>query len=213
MPLLNIFDADIRLPPRVCVLAPGPKGIPYYDQIPDDCCVIAVSKAVLIPEVKADIWVMNHADQDWFEAAYASFDGMRVFENGAIVEAEARLGEELTCYSFHALRGALGLIVFKPVDRVIRSGGSVSGVAMQFAYNFGAREIVLCGVDLSGDGYFDGTVNVQPSGERRGETWDVTQNVDLLIRWMIEEQGIKIATLSPTKLTVPAYHPPPEASV
>ncbi len=213
MPKIDIFDSDIRLPPKVCVLAPGPQGKPYYDQIPDDCCIIAVSKAVLIPEVKTDIWVMNHADQDWFEEAYASFEGMRVFREEAIREAEALLGEELTCYSYETLRGVRNLVVFKPVDGVIRNGASVSGVALQFAFNFGAREILLCGVDMSGDAYFDGTINVQPTEERRGDTWDVAQNVDPLIRWMIEERGIMIATLSPTKLTVPAYHPPPEASV
>ncbi len=208
MPLLNILESDFRLPSKVCILAPGPRGRPHYAEIPDDYLVIALSKAVLIPEVKADIWVMNHAHQDWFETAYASFEGMRVFRDEAILEAQAVLGEELTCYSFHALRGALGLMVFKPVDGVIRSGGSVSGVALQLAYNFGAREILLCGVDLSGDGYFDGTVNVQPSGERRGETWDVVSNLNPLIRWMVEERGIMIATLSPTQLDVPDYPPP-----
>ena len=192
----------------MCVLAPGPQGRFYYDQIPEDCCVIAISKAVLIPEVQADIWVMNHADQDWFEQAYASFEGMRVFRHEAIVEAQAVLGEPPACYSYQALRGALGLVVFKPVDGVIRSGGSVAGVALQFAYNFGAREILLCGLDLSGDGYFDGTVNVDP---KHGETWNVVQYLDPLVRWMVEERGLKIATLSPTQLAVPVYQPTLEA--
>ena len=204
MPSINIFESDIRLPPRVCVLSPGPQGKPYYDQIPDDCCVIAVSKAVLIPEVKADIWVMNHADQDWFEAAHASFEGMRVFWTEGIVEAEAVLGEELTCYSYQALRKEIGLRGFKSVDGVIRFGGTVSGVALQLAYNFGAREILLCGVDMSGDGYFDGTENVDPN---HGEVWNAVQYLNPMIRWMVEERGIKIATLSPTQLAVSVYQP------
>jgi hypothetical protein len=75
---------------------------------------------------------------------------------------------------------------------------------MQLAYNFGAREILLCGVDLSDDGYFDGTVNVHP---QHGETWNVVQYLNPLIRWMVEERGIKIATLSPTQLAVAVYQP------
>jgi len=210
MPSKNIFESDIHLPPKVCILSPGPNGRPHYGDIPDDCCVIAVSKAVLIPEVQADIWVMNHADQDWFEAANAAFEGMRVFRDEAVLEAQAVLGEELPCYSFDALRGPLGLVIFKPVDQVIRSGGSVSGCALQFAYNFGAREILLCGVDMSGDSYWDGTVNVQP---QHGETWNVVKYLNPLIRWMIEERGIRIATLSPTRLAVAFYPSTPKRGI
>lgn len=194
----------------MCILAPGPNGKPHYGDIPDDCCLIAVSKAVLIPGVEADFWVMNHADQDWFEAADAAFRGTRVFRHEAVLEAEAVLGEAFSGYSYHALRGPLGLVVFKPVDRVIRSGGSVSGCALQFAYNFGAKEILLCGVDMSGDSYWDGTLNVQP---QHGEVWNVVQYLNPLIRWMVEERGIRIATLSSTKLAVPFYHSTPKQVV
>ena len=186
------------------MLAPGPQGRPYYRQIPDDFYVVAVSKAVLIPEVEAQAWVMNHADQPWFREAHAAFDGLRIFRDEAVQEAEAVLGRNVVHYRYEALRGRRGLTNFRPRDGEIMSGGSVTGCAIQIAYNVGARDILLCGVDMSGDGYFDGTTNIQPE---HGDVWNVVQYLDPLLRWMMEERGVRIATLSPTRLAVPTFAP------
>ena len=40
-------------------------------------------------------------------------------------------------------------------------GGTVTGCALQLAYNLGATTILLCGADMSGDDYWDGTANPQ----------------------------------------------------
>ena len=48
---------------------------------------------------------------------------------------------------------------YKPLWPGLRGGGSVGAQAVQLAYFFGAQRIILCGLDMYGDGYFDKTKN------------------------------------------------------
>jgi hypothetical protein len=200
----DIFESDFRLRSKVCVLAPGPNGRGHYGEIPADFQVLAVSKAVLISEVKAEVWFMNHVEQDWFHEANEKFVGVRVFKHDAAMKAQAELDGKEHCYYFKPPDEHLQETVQFPVEGFIRIGATVSACAVQLAYNFGAREILLCGVDMSGDAYFDDTLNVHP---HHGETWPAAQRLNPLIEWMIEQKGLKISTLSPTKLSVPRYEP------
>ena len=200
MSFTDIFQSGFRLSEKVCILAPGPNGRGHYGEIPADFQVIAVSKAVLIAEVRREIWMMNHVGQDWYDQANSKFEGVRVFMYEAAMEAEPRLAGRKDCYYFKPPDEALETEVRHPVDGFIRIGATVSACALQFAYNFGASEILLCGVDMSGDEYFDDTANLHP---HHGETWPAVQRMNPLIRWMVEERGLKIFTLSPTKLDVP----------
>lgn len=200
----DIFKSDFRLRPKVCVLAPGPNGRGHYGEIPADFQVIAVSKAALVPEVSAEVWMMNHVEQDWFREANERFEGVRVFKYDAAMKAQAELAGKGGCYYFKPPDDALEATVRLPVEGFIRVGATVSACAVQLAYNFGASEILLCGVDMSGDAYFDDTLNVHPN---HGKTWSAAQRLDPLIKWLVEERGLKISTLSPTKLSVPCYEP------
>ena len=216
MAFVNIFDTDFRLPSKVCILAPGPNGKTHYADIPDDYTVLAVNKAVLIDAVEADVWLMNLADQAWFEAANAVFEGVRVFwreepdspHYNPVIEQRLQATDHTPCYYFHAVRPGLrrlrtGHSIAQLIGLHILSGGTVTGAALQLACHFGAREVLLCGVDLSGDDYWDGSVGEQPGN---GETWRSIDVLNALIRWMTLAQGIAVATLSPTKLDVPPYH-------
>jgi hypothetical protein len=214
----DIFGSPFQLPSKVCIVAPGPNGRDHYAAIPDDFYQIAVAKAVLIPGLSPAVWVMNHADQDWFDEADRAFNGIRIFgdatfensavraaENSAVRAAEnravraAHTGER---YSFTPPAQDLSPDMLHPVDGCIRVGATVSGCALQVAYNFGAREVLLCGVDMSGDNYWDGTSNVQPM---HGPVWNASRSMNQLIHWMTHEKGLKIRTLSPTRLDVPFF--------
>lgn len=216
MAFVEIFDSDFALPPKVCILAPGPNGKPHYDDIPDNYCVIALNKAVFIPEVKIDVWLMNLYDQDWFEAANEAFDGVRVFWrenedcNDYTPEAEARLLaiQDTLCYYFKVVRPGLHILRKTPIPleelvlRGILDGGTVTGAALQLALHFGARDVLLCGADMSGDAYWDGTFSEQ---KNHGDIWSCTGDLNTLIRWMGRKHGITVTTLSPTKLDVPYW--------
>ena len=200
-PLPDVFTAGLRLPETVCILAPGPNGREHYERIPPHACVIAVAKAVLIPGVRAGLWMMTHGDQPWYTQADAAFQGVRVYSREAAGAARPSPWGRPHCYSFEMVQDPLEPDVLRPVDGLIRLGGTISGCALQLAYNLGAREILLCGVDMAGEGYWDGTTNVQPM---HGDTWMAAANLDFLIRWMMEAKGLKVASLSPTRLKVPA---------
>jgi hypothetical protein len=204
MPEIDVFRTAFRLPPRVCILAPGPKGRRHYGEIPDDYEIIAVSKAVLIEEVpRKSIWMMNHCTQDWFDLANAGFKGMRVFSADAFREARGKLDPAEDCFYYCQPPGdELVPETVSQVGGAIRYGTTVSGCGIQFAYNFGATRILLCGVDLSGDDYFDGTRNVHA---HHGEVWPAVQTINALCRWLAEERGVHVETLSETALDVPAY--------
>jgi hypothetical protein len=203
MPAIDVFRSTLRLPATACILAPGPNGRPHYGKIPGDCAIIAVSKAVMIPNVpRKDIWMMNHATQGWFEGANAAFAGQRVFSAPALREAGDRIDPEATCYYYEPAPDQLTPENVHRVDGAIRYGSTVSGCAVQLAYNFGARRILLCGVDMSGDDYFDGTSNVHVS---HGEVWSAVRTIDALVRWLREARGVQVETLSETRLDVPPY--------
>ncbi len=214
----DVFRSELRLPPRVYIVAPGPNGRGHYGAIAGGATVIAVSKAVLIREVRAQYWLMTHGHQDWFERADAGFEGVRVFSSevwtkgvpsrkSKVQSPKSKVEGPKGCryYRFDPPEQTLEEEVLPPIDGCIRYGATVSACAVQFAYNFGAREIALCGVDLSGDGYYDGTLNVHP---HHGETWGAAERFNRLIRWL-EGRGVRIWSLSPTKLDVPVEAPAP----
>jgi len=206
MPLVNVFGSDFRLPPKVCIVAPGPNGCGHYREIPPDFFLIAVSKAVLIPSIRPRVWMMNHVHQGWYPQADRAFRGIRVF--GEHAGREARPPEGETWYVYDSEGRRLSPDRVEPIDGCIRIGATVTGCALQLACHFGARTILLCGADMSGDGYWDGTANPQPA---HGDSWPAARSLTLLTRWMREEKGISVATLSPTRIEVPFYRPDGEA--
>ena len=203
MAFTNVFEADFRLPGRMCILAPGPAGRAYYRHIPPDFGVIAVSKAVLVEEVHPQVWMMNHVVQDWYAEANRAFEGVRVFSYEAAMQAQPHLQNVPDCYYFTTPEDEfLELEVQLPLEGIIRYGATVSACAVQLAYNLGATELLLCGVDMSGDGYFDGSTNVHLN---HGAVWPAVRRLNPLLRYLIAEKGIRITTLSPTQLDLPMY--------
>jgi hypothetical protein len=208
MPLLNIYESDFRLPEAVCILAPGPNGKAYYDLIAGDWCVIAVNKAVLIREVRPDVWLINHSHQDWYPAAHEYFTGVRVYRLEAAVTAWPSPLELDLCYYYAPPEKRMDPGNLAELDDgIIRWGGTVVASALQLAYNFGARELFLCGVDMSGNEYWDNTSNGdQAMRDLHGEAWAAVPYLDALIKHL-SGKGVGIYSLSPTKLNVPAYKP------
>ena len=203
--LPDVFDSDFKLSNnKLCVLAPGPNGKNHYASIPADFCVIAVAKAILIPGVRADVWMMTHSHQDWYSQADRAFDGVRIYSYEAAMAVLPSLAGKKDCYYFMPVRDLLDPIVVKPIEGLIRYGGTIVGNAIQLAYNFGATEILVCGADMSGDGYWDGSVNLE---RQHGEVWDAVPRLNRLVKWLRDEKGIRISTLSPTNIDIEQYRP------
>ena len=202
-PFVDVIESGLRLPRKVCIVAPGPNGRGHHERIPADFQVVAASKAVLIPGLRPAIWIMTHSDQPWFAEANRCFQGVRLFSYDAALHAASALEGTPDCYYFVPPHDSF----LEPgrrhlQDGVIRYGGTVSACAIQFASIFGAAEILLCGVDLSGDRYFDGTVNANAN---HGDTWPAVKRLQPLLKHLMDDKGLSIATLSPTRLELPAY--------
>jgi len=197
----DILKSNVKFPEKVCILGSGPKGKKFYDKIPKDYTVVAVNRAVLIPSIKPDIWIMNNLNSSnmaWFLKANKNFKGLKIFRK------DTSLNYGNAKYYFDALSSSedqLSEKDFRPIDGKVRSKGTVAGCAIQIAYNLGAKEILLCGIDMSGDKYWDGTANQA----KHSSTWPTTKKLSFLINELNRRKNIKISTLSPTKLKIPTY--------
>lgn len=202
-PFVDVAESDLRLARKVCIVAPGRNGRSHYERIPVDFQIVAVSKAVLIPGLRAAVWIMTHSDQPWFAEANRSFHGIRLFSYDAALHAADALQGTPECYCFVPPSDSfLEPQMSRGLDGVIRYGATVSGCAIQVAYLFGATSILLCGVDLSGDEYFDETVNANAN---HGDTWPAVQRLQPLLTHLIENKRLSVATLSPTRLDLPTF--------
>ena len=213
----DIFESDVTLPAKVCIVAPGFMGRDFHDRIPEDYCQIAVSKAILSPNVNSNIWVMNTTNHDWYDEANARFTGIRIYRDTMLAElasaramgprSSAALDRDVyqkDCYYFAPLvseEGKLSHLESRPIEKEVRGGGSLAGCAIQIAYILGARSIVLCGVDMSGDQYWDGKFNVHLN---HGDEWQFLPRLQSLIG-TLTCAGVSFSTLSPTKLNVPTF--------
>ena len=195
----DIFDVDLDLGPKVCVLGPGPKGRPHHHQIPSDFCVMAGNKGVLIESVPVDVWVLCHGDQPWVPRALATFDGIRIFSDAAAERTADALTGKPHCYRFTPEPELLDPVAVPSIHRKVRYGPTVTGVAVQLAWNLGAREILLCGIDMSGDGYWDGSHNPD---RVHGDCWEAVPRFNRMLRFL-EADGVRVASLSETRLEVP----------
>jgi hypothetical protein len=85
----------------------------------------------------------------------------------------------------------------------LRGGCTVSGVALQFAHYGGAKNIVLCGVDMEGTGHWDGFINSDPYHLCRG-IWPWAEPMQILCE-EITKRGSKVWTLSESALHLPRW--------
>jgi hypothetical protein len=90
---------------------------------------------------------------------------------------------------------------FRPLPGVLRCGASIASQAVQLAFWKGARRIVLCGVDMRGLEYFDGTVNKQNNLKPDGTSKHLRM-FNGLCAWL-KGKGVEVVSLSPTALNIP----------
>lgn len=205
----NIIDSGLSLGKKVCIVAPGPNGVDHYDEIPDDFSIIAVNKAILIDGLAPSWWVIAHTDNSWFSTPDATYSGVRAYNQGIvsqISETALNLSNDKVYYFPIDENESLQEEVVLPVEGRIRIGATVAALAIQLAYNIGAREILLCGVDMSGNGYWDKSENENPNVlNLHGDTWCAVSRLNPLMDYMKDELNVTISTLSPSKLNVPFY--------
>ena len=203
--VLDIFESGFQFPSRVDILAPGPNGKPYWPYL--GSWVMAVNSGVLVP-VDADAWCVSDwwaVKTPWFFGALDNFDGLKFFALGLY----GKCGKAE--YTFKLLDGRecvkpIGTGLYEAsLEGLIRPDGSVSATAVELSARLGAKEIVLCGVDMYGDSYFDGAASSSVDCPHVGE-WAFTPFFNSLIEW-VRGQGIDIWSMSETTLEVEVREP------
>ena len=99
----------------------------------------------------------------------------------------------------------------KPTPLLLRGGATITSMAIHLAYWMGAREIVLCGVDMGDNIYYNydprmplGSKEHEVAEFKAGMYKDFSKYVPLmqeLCDWL-KDDGIKVSTLSETALNV-----------
>jgi len=192
----NIIDDPLPVPERVFILAPGPNGKEHWGEIDGYC--IAVNKAVEIP-IDINAWVVADGDAPktaWFKFGFEKFKGLRLFGEAVELKIAPKHGDYVIPMMSRFTNGE-----FTPDPERYRAYGSISAVAIDIAARGGAREIILCGVDMRGDTYFDGTIAECSIDYSRGENWSQLANLQSMINYYRRE-GIVFKTLSETRLEI-----------
>lgn len=194
----DIYAMPYKMPETVYVLAPGPKGVKHYKNIPVNAFVIAVNSGVMIPmrhkvSFKISAWMVADkyaVDKDWWDKAIKSFDGDRLFSQE--VENRLQASDRKSVITF--------VIDKKPDGDFMRNAGTVAGCAITFCHINGVKDVVLCGVDMSGNDYFDGSSNPDETWKQdHGATWTGRDIMDERIRYL-RACGTAVTSLSKTKL-------------
>lgn len=195
-----IFDHldDFDSLEKIQIVAPGINGVAHYGRLDPDCLTIVVNKSIEL-SIRRDIWLVADYTQsttaDWFFYGIQNHADIACLQQGYLADAhpDAR-------WTFDP--GPIlepGIDWPRPLPMILRYGATVSGMAIQLAYWLGAREIILCGMDFSGDSYFDGkSRNVAPQYLK----WKIKAPMNKLIQWIIAND-VRIASLSETALDVP----------
>jgi len=201
-PFREIFSSGFRFPDKVCLIAAGPSAKAGVERIPDGYARLAVNKAVLIPGANPDYWVMNQLTANsltYFAKAESRFEGVRIFR---LPTAWARKDHMHTrnrdrCFWFSARQSPAESITGEfcpPLAACVRSGATVAGCALQMLANLGAREVVLCGLDMSGGTYWDGSTNIE---DRQAGRWRQKDALDRLVHEVMRN-GTKVEYLPAT---------------
>jgi hypothetical protein len=210
--MIDIFQAQLDMPDTVYILGSGIRGVEHYPRIPEGAYVIAVNKAVYAP-VRASLWMQfakawRYVRDNWFRKALVS-DIPKAFGLSLIARCK---GEGLPLnkvdYSFDFLpQFHEPPDAYKFTEGLLRTGGTISGAALQLAYWNNAQRIIFCGVDMLGHSHFDGSKLIS-----KAETKIAPDGTDL--EWGLElkdlnymialcnEAGIECYSLSDTALEV-----------
>jgi hypothetical protein len=199
-PFREIFSSGFRFPDKICLIAAGPSAKEGVERIPDGYARLAVNKAVLIPGANPAYWVMNQLTANsltYFAKAEARFEGVRIFRLPTAWARRDHVDPRYRdrCFWFLARQSPAESITSElcpPLAACVRSGATVAGCALQMLAKLGAREILLCGLDMSGGTYWDGSINIE---DRQIGRWRQSVALKRLMEKIVDH-GILIHSLA-----------------
>jgi uncharacterized Rossmann fold enzyme len=208
VPETDIFNHldDFDLTDRMYIVAPGKNGAEHYHELDPSCFTIIVNKAIQLPLARRDLWMiadptvynLKRGVVPWFA------EGMARHTDIACFDSHAHLPEYFKAVKYtHEWAEEINTQFIEPTKNRMHGGITISGRAVQMAYWLGAKEIVLCGVDLEGHRYFDDT---ERGTEAQHHTaWvRVLPLMQQLCEW-IQAHGVAVYSMSRTALDIPRW--------
>ena len=216
----------------IYVVSPGGFGRDHYDEIPKDAFVIVVNYAIRIPaycrengirELKPTIWLC--ADRNLATAPECHWF---IEELQAIIDADYPIGVKdiraggpiVPVFDSGFLGGIFQSVrvIFshgksivrkqpQPIPGKLRGGLTISCQAVQLAYWLGAKRVVICGIDMYGDDYFDDRkTNVS---SRHDRIWSQISHFNRFVKWL-KLNEVEVVSLSRTAISVQQPEDGPE---
>jgi len=209
----SFAEINLQFPIIVYLLASGPNGKAHYSKIPEGAFVIAVNRAAAIPfdvpgiKFRVNSWIVADykvTNEKYFKEIYKYFQGRRIFSDAVIKSLNnvtySNNGNGIIRFPLSG--GNFNINVYRNDAQKIFMNGTVSSCALRIAQLCGAKEVILCGVDMSGNCDYAGALK---KDSRHGDEWGARRLLDAQIKWQIS-QGMRILSLSETKLQIP-YSP------
>lgn len=205
LPWPDIFDHMPDMPERVYICGSGPKGAAAFKRIPEKAYCIALNGQVTFWR-KWDWWMcFDHraVDAEWWPEVILTKETKALFG--------ARLANRIYTdpgiypilkpdyfFKYHPGISGASFVPGQPtlLPGVLR-GLTVAGSALQFAYYAGAKEVVLCGIDMFGQDHQDGHKNIDVVYKT---VWPWAANLSKLCVFL-KNKGMNVMTISETALT------------
>jgi len=175
---------DIKCPDTVYIIGSGPSLNRTHSLIPDDAYRVYLNGAVIAKDAKPDVWFVHCQTvpkNDWWMSAYKKFNRVSFF--GSFV---TNLGFPSKHYfNFYNDLPKYNVVV----------GTTVAGIAMQLFPFFGAKEIILVGIDIAGNYRFDGSYNPHNNTSKEQEIID-------RINYVVDKSKCTYKSLGPTRFNI-----------
>ena len=197
----DILQTDISWHGRdVYIVGTGPKGKDHFPRV--NGTVIAINKAIeavpciaywlcLAPGLVRESY-FHHMIGD---CIFDKFDNHQPILSNALCKNYPEVP-----YTFkegqHLAANDVGIRV-----GVLRRGAGTVGCALQLAQQLGAVRCVLCGVDMQGVEYYDGTINETKQSINPDGTWTQVAMLQRVVD-EVKRQGCDVVSMSETLLKV-----------
>jgi hypothetical protein len=207
LPYTDIWENIPKFPRRVYIVGSGPNGRDQFRKIPQNAFCIALNSMILFWR-KWDWWmVFDHrvVDSDWWTDATSNLGKRTRIIFGARlanrVWSDDKVFPRIHPHFYFRYHPGMSGASFVPGQPLLMPGLlrglTVAGCALQFAYYGGAKEVLLCGIDMFGQDHIDGHRNVDKVYLKE---WPWAKNLSKLCAHL-KTQGMEIKTISETALT------------
>lgn len=195
----DVFAAYRKIPPTVVIAGAGPSLSEGLDRVAEGEYVIALNSAINYPFPYSHWIAFDHrvVDYPWWSTLQVP-KGCKILFGARLCNRLKMTGEKRHKPDHYFTYMPPVDATTKPADYLreglLRGGMNVLGVALQFAYHFGASRVLLTGCDQWGPGHWDGFQNPDPYGSHALHWREIRRLTDLVAQ--MNKGGVTVQTLT-----------------